>query len=51
MCIKVFNKLPFEIKKIENQRIFKNKVKTLFTNLEPYSVNDYLNPYGYTGLL
>lgn len=43
MCIKIFNKLPRELKLIENYKIFKRKTKTFLIDLEPYCLDDYFN--------
>lgn len=43
MCIRVFNKLPYELKKISCLNIFKNRVRELLISLEPYSLSDYLS--------
>lgn len=41
MCLRIFNKLPREIKEINSQNKFKKETKKLLINLEPYSLNDY----------
>lgn len=43
MCVKLYNKLPIEIKRSENQRTFKRDVKKLLIQLEPYCLDDYIN--------
>ena len=43
MCVKLYNKLPVQIKRIDSQRFFKIKIKKMLIQLEPYSINDYLN--------
>lgn len=41
MCIKIFNKLPQNMKNIENYKIFKAKTKKFLINMEPYCLGDY----------
>lgn len=41
MCVKIFNKLPYDIKIISEQNLFREKVKKLLLELEPYSLSDY----------
>lgn len=43
MCIKLYNKLPIEIKQITSQKKFKVALKRLLIELEPYHLDDYLN--------
>lgn len=43
MCIRIFNKLPNELKSLENYRLFKAKTKKLLIELEPYCLGDYFN--------
>lgn len=43
MCIKIFNKLPTNLKKIQNYKEFKGKTKRLLTDLEPYNLQDYFD--------
>lgn len=43
MGIRLFNKLDASTKSITIERIFKRKLKALLINLEPYSIDDYLN--------
>lgn len=43
MCIKIFNKLPNNIKCCNSFNKFKKDVKNLLINLEPYNMNDYFN--------
>ena len=42
-CLKLFNKLPNNIKCINSLKLFKIRVKQLLVNLEPYSISDYVN--------
>lgn len=42
MCVKLYNKLPLSIKKINGCKRFKNEVKKLLLELEPYCIEDYL---------
>ena len=43
MCIKIFNKLPHNIKCITSFKQFKTKTKKLLIDLEPYSLQDYFS--------
>lgn len=43
MCIKLFNKLPMDIKTIVSNQKFKRELKKLLIQLEPYHLDDYLN--------
>ena len=43
MCVKLFNKLPVRTRRIESRVVFKREVRTLLINLEPYTLDDYLN--------
>lgn len=42
MCIKLFNKLPDNVKMIQSQKLFKSHIRKFLTDLEPYSINDFL---------
>lgn len=42
MCLRLFNKLPNNIKEISNFRRFKQNLKALIIGMEPYSVRDFL---------
>ncbi|PSN54141.1 hypothetical protein C0J52_09451 [Blattella germanica] len=43
MSIKLFNKLPRDIRDIRNINAFKNKVKTILLNNSCYTVQEYLD--------
>lgn len=43
MCIKCYNRLPLQIKRITSQRLFKSEIKKMLINLEPYGMDDYFN--------
>lgn len=43
MCIKLFNKLPSEVRTIPSVKKFKRNVKNLLISLEPYSCREYLD--------
>lgn len=42
MCIKFFNKLPVDIRIIESYNRYKQRIRELLINLEPYSCEEYL---------
>ena len=42
MCLRLFNHLPYGIKSMTSQRLFKNSIKRLLIDLEPYSLSDFL---------
>lgn len=42
-CIKIFNRLPQEIKDLLNLNQFKKKIYNLLVDLEPYKLSDFLN--------
>lgn len=41
MCIKLFNVLPDNLKRIGEQKLFKRKLKKFLIELEPYSLSDF----------
>ena len=43
MCVKLFNKLPLDMKSITNVKTLKRKLKQVLINIEPYSINDFLD--------
>ena len=43
MCLKLYNKLPDNIKTIQSLEVFKRELKKLLINLEPYSVDEFLD--------
>lgn len=43
MGIKLFNKLPLQIRNLDNLNIFKRKLRSLLVELVPYSINEYMD--------
>ncbi|CAK1597777.1 unnamed protein product [Parnassius mnemosyne] len=43
LSIPIYNKIPNDIKKINNIQTFKKSLKTLLINKSYYSINEYLN--------
>ena len=43
MCLRFYNRLPEGIKAITSQKLFKTAIKKLLIDLEPYSIDDFLN--------
>lgn len=41
-CLKLYNSLPDNIKRIEDTKCFKKKLFVYLLNLEPYSISDYI---------
>lgn len=41
MCLRIYNKLPNELRNMEDERKFKKEIKKLLLSLEPYNLNDY----------
>lgn len=43
MCLKLFNVLPSQLKKIKVFKVFKKRLKQYLVELEPYSLEDLCN--------
>lgn len=43
MCIKLYNTLPVQLRRLQSRAAFKREIKKLLINLEPYTLDDYLN--------
>lgn len=43
MCLKLYNRLPVEIKRLTSQKMFKRELKKMLIQLEPYCLDDYLS--------
>lgn len=41
MCIRVYNKLPSELRNVHELKVYKKKVWSLLIELEPYNLNEY----------
>lgn len=43
MCLRLYNKLPEKLKRINSEKRFKREIKTMLLELEPYKLEDFLN--------
>lgn len=44
-CLKLYNKLPLNIRSIDSSSLFRRELRCYLITLEPYSLAEYLSPY------